>query len=447
MVISEFNRRFILLKRFVAWPFAILAAVAFGIVALVAAVASPTFAQAPAPQFGSPPSGEVPILFNDQHVYSKPDKLKQGRVLAALVRGKTILVPLRSMFEQMGATVSYNPATKAVDVSKPGADVQVTVGKPEVVINGESRPLDVPPEIYHGTLVVPVRVISEGMGAYVQWVPDKRVVVVRYLPAPAPTPPPTPAPPPPTPVPTVAPTQAPTPTPTAKPSIQAFVAGDWLINPRVYNEFNPGNHGAGTIDGRAGATIPISNLSVLAEGFYNQWRYPHRGELGFDSTSNFGPVPACGPGGGALGDQGCVTIIGGNGQTFVPSFDARDTNIEARLGIGVANPGIYIDVGYDTRTTNYGYPRVQGIGFGLEKIADYSAPFSFFGSVMYYPQVGAGTTLQYRLMNYQIGLDAKVPKTPLFFEGGYQGDRGNNKSNAPSSFTHQAVFAGLGLHF
>jgi hypothetical protein len=436
-----------LLKRFAAWPLAILAAVAFGIVALVAAVASPTFAQAPAPQFGSPPSGEVPILFNDQHVYSKPDKLKQGRVLAALVRGKTILVPLRSMFEQMGATVSYNPATKAVDVSKPGADVQVTVGKPEVVINGESRPLDVPPEIYHGTLVVPVRVISEGMGAYVQWVPDKRVVVVRYLPAPAPTPPPTPAPPPPTPVPTVAPTQAPTPTPTAKPSIQAFVAGDAIINPKVSNEFSPGNKGGVSEAGRLGATIPFSTLALLVEGDFRQWRYPHRGNPAFDSTSNFGPVPVCGPGGGAAGDQGCVTNIGGAGQTFVPSFDPRETDIDGRIGIGIANPNIYLVASYDSRWGNYGYPRLQGVGGGLEKVADYNQPFSVFGSILYYPQVGAGTTIQYRILKYEIGLDAKVPKTPLFIEGGYLGDRGNNKSNAPSDFTHQSFFAGLGVHF
>ena len=36
----------------------------------------------------------IPILFNDHHVYSKPDVLKQGRVLAALVRGGTVLIPL-----------------------------------------------------------------------------------------------------------------------------------------------------------------------------------------------------------------------------------------------------------------------------------------------------------------------------------------------------------------
>ena len=166
---------------------------------------------APPANFGSPPSGQIPILFNDHHVYTKPDVLKQGRVLAALVRGGTVLIPLRSMFEQMGATVSYDAGCKTVDVSKPGADVKVTVGKPEVVINGESRPLDVPPIMYQGHVLVPVRVISEGMGAYVQWVPDKQLVVVRYIP---PTPPPTPTPVPPTPAP---PPPTPTPAPVATP--------------------------------------------------------------------------------------------------------------------------------------------------------------------------------------------------------------------------------------
>src|SRR5580658_508061 len=152
----------------------------------------------PPADFGAPPSGQIPILYNDRHVYANPDILKQGRVLAALVRGGTIFIPLRSMFEQMGATVSYDAASKTATVSKAGAQVVVTVGKPEVVINGESRPLDVPPIVYQGVVLVPVRVISEGMGAYVQWVPDRHIVVVRYIPA---TPPPSPAPPPPAPPP------------------------------------------------------------------------------------------------------------------------------------------------------------------------------------------------------------------------------------------------------
>jgi hypothetical protein len=75
----------------------------------------------PPADFGSPPSGQIPILYNDHHVYSRPDVLKQSRVLAALVKGGTLLIPLRSMFEQMGATVSYDAGSKTATVSKAGA--------------------------------------------------------------------------------------------------------------------------------------------------------------------------------------------------------------------------------------------------------------------------------------------------------------------------------------
>jgi hypothetical protein len=155
---------------------------------LIGAAPATPVAQASAPDFGSPPSGQIPILYNDHHVYAKPDVLKQGRVLAAYAKGGTIYLPLRSMFEQMGATVSFDASGRTATVTKPGATIVVTVGKPVVVINGESRPLDVPPIVYQGVVLVPVRVISESMGAYVQWVPDRRLVVVRYV---EPTAPPT----------------------------------------------------------------------------------------------------------------------------------------------------------------------------------------------------------------------------------------------------------------
>ncbi|HEY2475231.1 MAG TPA: copper amine oxidase N-terminal domain-containing protein, partial [Candidatus Cybelea sp.] len=175
---------------------------------LIGATPAIPVAQASTPDFGSPPSGQIPILYNDRHVYAKPDVLKQGRVLAAYAKGGTIYLPLRSMFEQMGATVSFDASGRTATVTKPGATIVVTVGKPVVVINGESRPLDVPPIVYQGVVLVPVRVISESMGAYVQWVPDRRLVVVRYV---EPTAPPTEAPP--APEETVAPPPPPLPTP------------------------------------------------------------------------------------------------------------------------------------------------------------------------------------------------------------------------------------------
>ena len=426
----------------------------------IAQAAAPS-SQMPPADFGTPPSGEVPILFNDRHVYSKPDRLKANRVLAALVRGNTILIPLRSMFEQMGATVSYDPASKTVDVSKPGSDVKVTVGRPEVVINGESRPLDVPPEIYKGSVVVPVRVISEGMGAYVQWVPDRRIVVVRYIPAAAPTPVPTPEP---TPVPTAAPTPVPTPSPTASPvprnPYEHFIVGDYIFSPKVYNEFSPGNTGkGGSYAARGAVEFPAFGLPWMLEGDYRSYSYPHNSGL---TPAALAAVPsACSPGSGTV-DQGCVTVIGGYGQTAVPSFTARDTDFDGRLGLKIAEPRIYLGVGYLYRAENYGYPKQNGFGFGAEKLPDLDQPISVYGSVWYYPSISGnftfpsgapanlvGTTdkFQQRFLKYQIGGTFALGGSGLFLDAGFLGDTIRGKNLSPSDASHAGGYVGLGLKF
>ncbi len=346
-------------------------------------------------------------------------------------------MPLRSMFEQMGATVSYNPSSKTVDVTKPGSDVRVTLGKPEVTINGETRPLDVPPMMYQGQILVPVRVISEGMGAYVQWVPDRRVVVVRYV---TPTPPPPPAPPPPVTAPS--PTAAPTAAPAARYQ-DHFVAGDYIISPKVYNEFSPGNTGKSSYAVRGALEFNLFGLPWMLAGDFRQYSYPH-------NCTDTLPAPA--------GSECNVTIIGGLGSTYVPAFTAKDEDVDARLGLKVADPRIYIGVGYLWRTTNYGYPRQNGVGFGLEKLPDLDQTFSIYGSAYYYPNL-KGTCdvttcptgpydLEYRFFKYQIGATINVGKPAgVFLDFGWLGDNGRNKQFAPSNVSHNGPYVGLGIHF
>ena len=389
----------------------------------------------PPADFGSPPSGQIPILYNDHHVYSKPDELKRGRVLAAIVKGGTILIPLRSMFEQMGATVSYDAGSKTATVSKPGAEVKVTVGKPEVVINGESRPLDVPPEIYQGVVVVPVRVISEGMGAYVQWVPDKRLVVVRYIPA---TPPPSPAPPPPPATP-----PPPTPAPPHTPNV-AFVAGDYLFNPKVYNEFSPGNGGSGSSYSiRGGAMFDALGLPFMIEADYENWQYPHN--CGVPASSARASNAA----------QCFVTVIGGNGSTYVPGFTAVNRDLDVRLGYRIFQPHVYIGIGYIWGSSNYGYPNLQAVGGGLEKLPDFNHAFTYYGSIYYYPNYRGTYTsgpkaippnetfgLGYNLLKYKVGVAwAFIPAVAV--EAGWDGENMANKNNAPISQNMNGAYAGL----
>jgi hypothetical protein len=375
------------------------------------------------------PAQKIPILYNDHHVYATPDELKQGRVLAALVKGGTILVPLRSMFEQMGATVTYDAGSKTVHVSKAGADVEVTVGVPEVTINGEKRPLDVPPEIYQGVVVVPVRVISEGMGAYVQWVPDRQIVVVRYLP---PTPPPTA---PPTPPPTTPPTPPPTPTPTPKPkpANEAFIAGDYYISGKTYDEFSPGNRTTGSWFARG--AVEYANFMFGVD--YSQYRYPH------GCTDITVPTTDCE-----------VTVVGNNGASAVPAFTVRRTEGEFHLGYKVFSPRVYVGVAWNFDTVNVGYPDMTGIGFGAEKLPDLENTISYYGSYYYYPNTrgtysgfGESLPMQYSLQTYKIGATWTFLK-PVWLDIGYAGNRGNAKANAVlPGYTNNAFYAGLGIYF
>jgi hypothetical protein len=393
----------------------------------------------PAADFGGPPSGQIPILYNDHHVYSKPDVLKQGRVLAALVRGGTLLIPLRSMFEQMGATVSWDAGSQTATVSKPGAEVKVTVGKPEVVINGESRPLDVPPMIYQGVVVVPVRVISEGMGAYVQWVPDRRLVVVRYIPA---TPPPSPAPPPPS----APPPPPPPPPPTPRPLLgEFFVAGDYIISPKIYNEFSPGNTGTSSYAVRGAGEFSLGNIPFMLEGSYERYQYPHNC-TGGTGTTPFSP--SC-----------YVTTIGGAGNyPLVTTTGLNDQDVDARFAVRVLQPRIYIGVGYMWMSNNYGYPNMHSIGYGLEKLPDLNHPLSLFGSVWYYPNVEGTYTnvatapispqsynLAYNILKYQVGVDYVIGNSPVFIDLGWMGNQWSNKQNAPIGRTYEGPFAGIGF--
>jgi len=418
----------------------------------------------PAADFGVPPSGEVPILFNDHHVYAKSDHLKMGRVLTAIVRKNTILVPLRSMFEQTGATVMYDNSTRTVDVAKPGADVKVTVGKAWVVINGQERPLDVPPEIYRGDLLVPLRVISEGMGAYVQWLPDKRIVSVRYTEAEPPEAPTTPAP---TPRPTEVPTVAP-PAPTAAPAVERkrfehYVAADYIIAPKEYNEISPGNKGSRSFTVKGDVEFPLFGPTWEIGGDYRHFLYPHNSNLATAPGSVAAACPA--------NDPGCVTPIGypravaanGIGAVYITAFQAQEDDYDAHFGLEVLRPHVYLAVGELFRNYNYlGYPHLNGFGFGLEKLPDLEGEFSLYGSAFYYPHVsgkytypaaagfgalaGRQATLAYGEWKYEIGATIALGSA-FYLDLGYLGEHDSAKAEAPSNTSVSGPYVGLGLHF
>lgn len=80
-----------------------------------------------------------------------------------------VMVPMRKIFEELGATVSWDGETRTVTGIGGGRTVKVTVGENKMYVNGEAYSLDTPPFILKGSTLVPVRAVSEGMGCKVDW--------------------------------------------------------------------------------------------------------------------------------------------------------------------------------------------------------------------------------------------------------------------------------------
>ena len=102
-------------------------------------------------------------------------KLVFTDVAPFIVDGRT-LVPLRAIFEALGAEIVWNDETKTVTSVKDGVTVSFTIGSTELIRNGEVINLDVPSQIYESRTVVPVRAIAESFGAKVTWIADSRTV-------------------------------------------------------------------------------------------------------------------------------------------------------------------------------------------------------------------------------------------------------------------------------
>ena len=151
------------------------------------------------------------------------------------------------------------------------------------------------------------------------------------------------------------------------------------------------------------------------------------------------------------------------GQTAVPSFTARDTDFDGRFGLKIAEPRIYIGVGYLHREENYGYPKQNGFGFGAEKLPDLDQHVLRVRQrlvlpehlrQLHLPALGAppalvGTTdkFQQRFLKYQIGGTLNLGNSGLFLDAGFLGDTIRGKNLSPSDASHAGGYVGLGIKF
>ena len=99
------------------------------------------------------------------------------RVPPTRVSGRT-MVPLRGIFESLGAQVNWYANTSTITATKGATDVQLSIGDPRATVNGRTVLLDAPAMILNGSTMVPLRFISEALGADVKWLDATQTVSI-----------------------------------------------------------------------------------------------------------------------------------------------------------------------------------------------------------------------------------------------------------------------------
>ena len=92
------------------------------------------------------------------------------------------MVPMRAIFEAVGASVTWDQDTQTVISIKNDEATQnvvvLQIGNTSAFVNSESVALDVPAKVINDRTFVPLRFVMESLDANVDWNPDTFTVTV-----------------------------------------------------------------------------------------------------------------------------------------------------------------------------------------------------------------------------------------------------------------------------
>jgi hypothetical protein len=94
--------------------------------------------------------------------------------------GGRVMVPLRGVVERLNGNIKYEDQTKVITGAQANTEKQfrLRLGSAEALVNGQRQPLDTPPRVINGVTYVPLRFVSEALGADVRWDNAKHTVTI-----------------------------------------------------------------------------------------------------------------------------------------------------------------------------------------------------------------------------------------------------------------------------
>ncbi len=103
-----------------------------------------------------------------------------------IIKNSRTLVPIRVIIESLGGTVEWNNTQKKVTITLGLNTIELWIDNPIAKVNGVNTPIDstnskVVPEIINGRTYLPIRFISENLGASVDYDSQSQTITIYYF--------------------------------------------------------------------------------------------------------------------------------------------------------------------------------------------------------------------------------------------------------------------------
>ena len=106
-----------------------------------------------------------------------PIDSENAKVVPYIYNERT-LVPLRFVSETLGAEVVWEEGWNYCLINKEGKQIKITFNSADIEVDGKTVTYEAPVQVVEGRTMVPIRFISEELGYHVHWnAPNKMVVI------------------------------------------------------------------------------------------------------------------------------------------------------------------------------------------------------------------------------------------------------------------------------
>lgn len=114
----------------------------------------------------------------DEEIKIKIDEEYKIFDVSPVIISDRVMVPMRGIFETLGAKIGWEESTKMVLATKGEQYVSVQINNPDAFLNGEKITLDAPPQIINSRTMVPIRFVAESLGCKVDWDDTSKTVII-----------------------------------------------------------------------------------------------------------------------------------------------------------------------------------------------------------------------------------------------------------------------------